>query len=268
MIEGIKYPAHGSRREYAMNGPGFPMRKRIRFILAVFAIPATALLTCGVAQERFPEPDWKVEREHMVKDQIEARGIVNARVLDAMRTVPRHLFVPESYRRQAYEDHPLPIGLDQTISQPYIVAIMTSLLDPEPGDKMLEIGTGSGYQSAVLSLLVDHVHTIEIIPDLADQAQEVLQKNGYDNTTVIAGDGYHGIPSEAPFDGIIVTAAPKEVPQPLIDQLKVGARLVIPVGTWYQELRVLERTPKGIESRTVFPVRFVPMTGEAQKKKK
>jgi len=249
-----------------MNGPGFPMRARS--ILAVLAIPATALLTCGVAQDRRPEPDWKAWRESMVKSQIEARGITDSRVLHAMRAVPRHLFVPESYRRQAYEDHPLPIGLDQTISQPYIVAIMTALLEPEAGDKMLEIGTGSGYQAAVLSLLVDHVHTIEILPDLAEQARGLLQQNGNDNITVIAGDGYHGIPSEAPFDGIIVTAAPEEIPQPLIDQLDVGARLVIPVGTWYQELRVLERTPEGIESRTVFPVRFVPMTGEAQKKKK
>lgn len=242
--------------------------KRLRLIFAILAVSTTALLTCGVAQEGASSPDWKAERERMVKTQIEARGVVNPRVLDAMRTVPRHLFVPESYRRQAYEDHPLPIGLDQTISQPYIVAIMTALLEPEPGDKVLEIGTGSGYQAAVLSLLVDHVYTIEILPYLAEQAKKVLRDNGYDNVTVIVGDGYGGVPEDAPFDGIVVTAAPKEVPQPLVDQLGVGARMVIPVGTYYQELRVLERTPKGVETRTVLPVRFVPMTGEAQKKKK
>jgi protein-L-isoaspartate(D-aspartate) O-methyltransferase len=185
-----------------------------------------------------------------------------------MRAVPRHLFVPEARRRQAYEDHALPIGLRQTISQPYIVALMTALLEPEPNDKMLEIGTGSGYQAAVLSKLVDHVYTIEIVAPLADRAKKTLQEQGFDNVTVIKGDGYRGIPGEAPFDGIIVTAAPGHVPQPLIDQLDVGAHLVIPVGTSYQELKTFTRTPDGIETRTQLPVRFVPMTGEAQKKKK
>jgi protein-L-isoaspartate(D-aspartate) O-methyltransferase len=240
----------------------------MRLIFSIIAVPVVALLTCGVAQERSAELDWKTLRDRMVKHQIEARGIKDARVLDAMRAVPRHLFVPETYQRQAYEDHPLPIGLGQTISQPYIVAIMTALLEPEPGDKMLEIGTGSGYQAAVLSKLVDHVYTIEIVHALADRSKEMLKENGYENITVIQGDGYHGIPDKAPFDGIVVTAAPGKVPQPLIDQLAVGARLVIPVGTWYQELKVFTRTPEGVEDQTIFPVRFVPMTGEAEKKKK
>jgi protein-L-isoaspartate(D-aspartate) O-methyltransferase len=238
----------------------------MRVIFAILAVPISGVLTCGVSQDRTSEPDWKVERERMVKTQIEARGIKDGRVLDALREVPRHLFVPESYRGQAYADHPLPIGLGQTISQPYIVAIMTALLEPQPEDKMLEIGTGSGYQAAVLSRLVDHVYTIEIVHALAERAEGMLEENGYENITVIAGDGYHGLPDEAPFDGIIVTAAPGKVPEPLIDQLDVGARLVIPVGTWYQELIVLERTPEGIETQTIFPVRFVPMTGEAEKK--
>jgi protein-L-isoaspartate(D-aspartate) O-methyltransferase len=239
----------------------------MRLIFSVITIPVAALLTCGTAQEPPSEPDWKTMRERMVEHQIEARGIKNPRVLDAMRTVPRHLFVPETYQHQAYQDHPLPIGLGQTISQPYIVAIMTALLEPEPGDKMLEIGTGSGYQAAVLSKLVDHVYTIEIVHALADRSKEMLKESGYDNITVIQGDGYHGIPDKAPFDGVIVTAAPGKVPQPLIDQLAVGARLVIPVGTWYQELKVFTRTSEGVESQTIFPVRFVPMTGEAEKKK-
>jgi protein-L-isoaspartate(D-aspartate) O-methyltransferase len=241
--------------------------KHMRSIFVVGAFPLVVMLTCGVAQERPSEPDWKALRERMVKHQIEARGVKDPRVLDAMRSVERHLFVPESYRRQAYEDHPLPIGLGQTISQPFIVAIMTALLEPEPDDTMLEIGTGSGYQAAVLSKLVKHVYTIEIVHALAARSKEILKEQGYDNITVIQGDGYRGLPEKAPFDGIIVTAAPGEVPQPLIDQLAVGARLVIPVGTWYQELKVLTRTPEGIETQSIIPVRFVPMTGEAEKKK-
>jgi protein-L-isoaspartate(D-aspartate) O-methyltransferase len=239
----------------------------MRLIIAILTVPTAALLTCGVAKEQASEPDWRTLRERMVNYQIARRGIKDAGVLDAMRTVPRHLFVPESYRYQAYEDHPLPIGLGQTISQPYIVAIMTALLEPEPDDKILEIGTGSGYQAAVLSHLVAHVYTIEIVHALASRTREMLSGMGYENITVIQGDGYNGLPDEAPFDGIIVTAAPGKIPQPLIDQLDVGAHLVIPVGTYHQELKVLTSTPEGIETQTIFPVRFVPMTGEAEKKK-
>jgi protein-L-isoaspartate(D-aspartate) O-methyltransferase len=202
----------------------------------------------------------------MVRTQIEARGVANPRVLEAMRTVPRHLFVPEAYRDEAYADHPLPIGRGQTISQPYIVAVMTELLDPQPTDRVLEVGTGSGYQAAVLSLLVDKVTTIEIVPELAERARRDLARLGYENVEVIRGDGYRGVPEQAPFDGIMVTAAPEKVPKPLTEQLKPGARLVIPVGGRYQELRVLHRTDEGIRTRTIFPVRFVPMTGEAQGK--
>src|SRR3990172_1629767 len=209
--------------------------------------------------------DWPSQRLAMVESQIESRGVSNRRVLEAMRTVPRHLFVPESVRAMAYADHPLPIGEGQTISQPYIVAVMTELLDPQPEDKILEIGTGSGYQAAVLSGLASHVHTIEILPSLAQQAARTLQANGYDNVTVITGDGYRGLPDDAPFDGIIVTAAPDEVPEPLLDQLEVGGRMVIPVGTIEQELQVIERTEKGFETRRGLPVRFVPMTGEPRR---
>ena len=182
-----------------------------------------------------------------------------------MRETPRHLFVPESARARAYGDHPLPIGGRQTISQPYIVAAMTELLRPEPGDVMLEIGTGSGYQAAVLAQLVKKVYSIEILPELADRAKRTLADTGHDNVVVITGDGYRGLPEKAPFDGIIVTAAPGHVPPALVEQLGVGARLVIPVGDWYQELQVWEKTASGVKKESVFPVRFVPMTGEAEK---
>jgi protein-L-isoaspartate(D-aspartate) O-methyltransferase len=204
----------------------------------------------------------------MVESQIVSRGVSNPRVLEAMRTVPRHLFVPASVRAMAYADHPLPIGEGQTISQPYIVAFMTELLDPQPEDKVLEIGTGSGYQAAVLSELVRHVYTIEILPSLAQRAAETLRVNAYQNVTVITGDGYLGLPDVAPFDGIIVTAAPEEVPGPLLEQLAIGGRMVIPVGEVYQELQVIVRTEKGFETKSVLPVRFVPMTGESQKSSK
>lgn len=203
----------------------------------------------------------------MVHDQIEERWVTDPRVLETLRDVPRHLFVPEQLREMAYEDYPLPIGHGQTISQPYIVGVMTQLLAPRPEHKILEIGTGSGYQAAVLSMLVEHVYTIEIIAELAAEARTRLRALGYDNVTVITGDGYRGHPDEAPFDGIIVTAAPEEIPQPLLEQLRVGGRLVIPVGSAIQELEVIERTDKGYATRTVFPVRFVPMTGEAEKKR-
>ncbi|MBN1826566.1 MAG: protein-L-isoaspartate(D-aspartate) O-methyltransferase [Candidatus Eisenbacteria bacterium] len=212
------------------------------------------------------EDRYAHRREAMVRTQIEARGVRDPRVLAAMRAVPRHLFVPEDLHSRAYEDHPLPIGYDQTISQPYIVALMTELLDLEPGEKALEIGTGSGYQAAVLAELTDTVFTIEIVPELAERARADLAAAGVRGVNVRAGDGYRGWPEEAPFDGIIVTAAPEEVPAPLIEQLAEGGRLVIPVGDTYQDLILLRKEKGEIIRRVVIPVRFVPMTGEAEKR--
>jgi protein-L-isoaspartate(D-aspartate) O-methyltransferase len=200
------------------------------------------------------------QRESMVREQIEARGVRDPRVLDALRRVPRHLFVPEPERPMAYEDRPLPIGHGQTISQPYVVAAMTEALEPEADDRVLEVGTGSGYQAAVLAELVAEVHSIEIVPELAEHARSALRAAGAGNVRVVTGDGYRGLPDAAPFDGIVVTAAPAEVPPPLLEQLAVGGRLVIPVGGAFQELRVIRKTEEGTESRSLFPVRFVPFT--------
>ena len=203
--------------------------------------------------------ELRAEREAMVRNQIEARGVRDERVLAALRQVPRHRFVPEDLVGSAYEDGPLPIGHGQTISQPYIVAVMTELLAPGPDDVVLDVGTGSGYQAAVLARLAKRVYSIEIVPELARSARERLEALGYTNVEVITGDGWAGLPALAPFDGILVAAAPPEVPQALLDQLSVGARLVIPVGQWDQDLRVYERKPDGIDQRTVFGVRFVPL---------
>jgi protein-L-isoaspartate(D-aspartate) O-methyltransferase len=224
---------------------------------------ATGLLALVAAQKEDP---FLSKRMTMVRNQIELRGVKNARVLEAMRRVPRHFFVPADVRDEAYEDHPLPIGQGQTISQPYIVAAMTELLEPKPTDRVLEVGTGSGYQAAILSSLVKEVYTIEIIEELGKQAERVLKEQGFDNVHVVIGDGYRGLPDEAPFDGIVVTAAPEEVPAPLLMQLRIGGRLVIPVGDWNQELKVYTRTKDGYDVRSVFGVRFVPMTGEARRR--
>ena len=201
-------------------------------------------------------------RQRMVAEQIAARGITNQAVLDAMRRVPRHRFVPTSQAAHAYEDRPLQIGHDQTISQPYIVAYMTQALGLSAGDRVLEVGTGSGYQAAVLAEIVKDVYTIEIVPELAEQSEKTLKALGYQNVKVRHGDGYRGWPEEAPFDAIIVTAAPRFIPQPLIDQLAVEGRLVIPVGDWYQELVIVTKTAEGVTEHRTIPVRFVPMTGE------
>ena len=203
-------------------------------------------------------------RDAMVRAQIEERGISNPAVLAAMRVVPRHELVPAAVREDAYADHPLPIGFEQTISQPYIVALMTDLAGVERGEKVLEIGTGSGYQAAVLAEMGARVFSIEIVEPLARRAAADLERLGYRQVQVRAGDGYRGWPSEAPFDAIIVTAAPPEVPAPLKEQLAVGGRLVIPVGEGIQELRVITRTASGLREEPSIPVRFVPMTGEAQ----
>ncbi len=212
------------------------------------------------------EGDRAEERARMVAEQIAGRGVRDERVLAALRKVPRHRFVPETERGEAYEDHPLPIGSRQTISQPYIVAVMSDLAEISPGERVLEIGTGSGYQAAVLSELGAEVHSIEIVPELAESARRTLRELGYQRVNVIAGDGYRGLPERAPFDAILVTAAPDHVPQPLVDQLAIGGRLVIPVGDAFQQLRVFTRTASGVEESTVFSVRFVPMTGEARER--
>jgi protein-L-isoaspartate(D-aspartate) O-methyltransferase len=198
----------------------------------------------------------------MVNEQIEARGIRNRDVLDAMARVPRHLFVPPQERASAYEDRPLPIGSGQTISQPYIVAYMTEALEASRDHAVLEIGTGSGYQAAVLSRLVRQVYSIEILPDLAATARRVLAANGYTNVEVRTGNGYLGWPERAPFARIIVTAAPPEIPRALVDQLAVGGTLIVPVGTLFQEMTIVRKTAQGVAEQRTIPVRFVPMVGK------
>jgi protein-L-isoaspartate(D-aspartate) O-methyltransferase len=208
------------------------------------------------------EETYRQARAAMVSQQIEARGVRDAAVLRAMRKVPRHLYVPQDSRDAAYRDTPLPIGRGQTISQPYIVALMTELVRPTPSDRSLEVGTGSGYQAAVLAEIVEHVYTIELEEELAASAGRVLAQQGYDNVTVRAGDGYVGWSEVAPFDIIVVTAAPDHIPQPLIDQLKPGGRMVVPVGPVFatQQLRLLEKDASGkLSSQDVTPVRFVPL---------
>lgn len=206
--------------------------------------------------------DAEQARARMVEVQLRSRGIQNERVLHAMRTVPRHEFVSESYKARAYEDSPLPIGSGQTISQPYIVALMTELIDPGPEHRVLEVGTGSGYQAAVLAQLVREVYTIEILPELARTATQRLARLKYDNVYVREGDGYRGWPERAPFDAILVTAGATEIPKPLIEQLKPGGRMIIPVGSGAesQTLQVVEKNPDGtMKIRDVAPVRFVPL---------
>jgi protein-L-isoaspartate(D-aspartate) O-methyltransferase len=206
--------------------------------------------------------DYAQQRKMMVEQQIVARGVKNKKVLDAMNSVPRHLFVPVGYRQGSYFDQPLPIGLGQTISQPYIVALMTEMLDVDNDDIVLEIGTGSGYQAAVLSTIVKELYTVEIIEELGLQAAELLKSLGYDNVKVKISDGGLGWPEKAPFDAIIVTAAAPKIPEPLIKQLKPGGRMVIPVDNnfYSQDLLIVEKDEAGnIETRKTIPVRFVPL---------
>ncbi len=238
---------------------------RVTITMLVVGALMTACSPVGSQPSVRDDPDWAAQRESMVKNQIEARGVKDPRVLESMRTVPRHLFVPEEYRDGAYQDSPLPIGEGQTISQPYIVALMSELLGVGPGSKVLEIGTGSGYQAAVLADMGVEVYSIEIKERLCERARTTLSELGYHRAHVRCGDGYGGWPSEAPFDGIIVTAAPSRIPQPLLDQLAEGAHMVIPVGEFYQELKVITRAGDSFEERSVIPVRFVPMTGEAER---
>jgi protein-L-isoaspartate(D-aspartate) O-methyltransferase len=219
----------------------------------------------GEGSRPLPQPAFTLERERMVQRQLAGRDIRDPRVLAAMAKVPRHEFVPEQLRQQAYEDRPLPIGSGQTISQPYVVAFMTEQLKPETTDRVLEIGTGSGYQAAVLAELVAEVFSIEIVEPLARQAQATLERVGYKQVHLKTGDGYQGWAEHAPFDAIIVTCAPNHVPQPLIDQLKDGGRMIVPVGeSNSQELVLLEKQGGTMQRRGVLPVRFVPMTGKAQ----
>lgn len=205
------------------------------------------------------EDDLPIKRERMVTEQIEMRGVTDTRVLDAMKKVPRHLFVPGSFHSVAYDDRPLPIGYGQTISQPFIVAYMTEALKIGPNDRVLEIGTGSGYQAAILAEIAKEVFTIEIVKPLADNARSQLKNMGYDNIIVKHGDGFKGWPEHAPFDAIMVTAAPPEIPEELIKQLKTGGRMVAPVGSFYQELYLIIKTDSGYEKKELIPVAFVPM---------
>jgi len=227
-----------------------------------FFIQFHSISFVAAAPEYSEELEYARVRENMVADQIEARGVKDRRLLAVMRRVERHKFVPEPLRHLAYTDGPLPIGRGQTISQPYIVALMTELLRLGGDEKVLEIGTGSGYQAAILAELCAHVYTIEILEPLAIRAEALLEKLGYGNITVKCGDGFLGWREFAPFDAIIVTCAPSEVPPPLIEQLKEGGRLVIPVGSLYQELELIEKKNGKLVIKDIIPVRFVPMLRE------
>ena len=255
------------------------MTRRRAFIVALMSAVATWFATC----RRDPTPStnptgsnadaddgpFARERAAMVKEQLAARDITNPRVLEAMGRVPRHRFVPAKLASSAYEDGPLPIGNGQTISQPYIVALMTQLADPKPGDRVLDIGTGSGYQAAVLAEMGAQVTSIEIVPELAADARARLRELKYDNVEVLTGDGYRGHPPRAPFQAILLAAAAPEVPKPLLDQLAPGGRLVLPVGDGLgQDLLVISKRPDGtFDRQTVAPVMFVPMTGEVREQK-
>jgi len=208
---------------------------------------------------------YSEQRLQMVNDQLISRGISDSNIIEAMLKVPRHRFVSEHLINHAYKDCPLPIGMGQTISQPYIVAYMTELLNLKKGDKVLEIGTGSGYQTAILAEIGCEVYSIEIVEELASRAQEILDNLGYENIHFKKGDGYIGWKEHSPYDAIIVTAAPPEIPEPLTQQIQASGEMVIPVGDYFQELILLKKTKNGLKEKRVTPVRFVPMTGEALK---
>ncbi len=237
------------------------MRRMTMSMLALAAL--FPLFSCrSGGDEKKPDATdqtFALMRERMVTAQIESRGVRDPRVLAAMRKVPRHLFVPEASRGEAYEDHPLPIGGGQTISQPYIVALMSELLDLDGSEKILEIGTGSGYQAALLGELAKDVFSMEIVPALAERSGKQLKNMGYMNIRVRCGDGYEGWPEEAPFDAVIVTAAPDHIPEALVSQLKPGGRIVVPVGRGSQDLVLGVKTVDGLSVENIIPVRFVPM---------
>ena len=230
-------------------------------------VPILCLLFVAACTDAKPPAtgDLTAQRNAMVDQQIEARGITDPATLEAMRAVPRHDFLPMRLRSEAYMDYPLPIGHGQTISQPYIVAFMTEAIRPQPGEKILEIGAGSGYQAAILAQMGADVYTIEIVEPLAEMARQTLERLGYKNIRVKHGDGFRGWPEHAPFDAIVVTCAPDKIPPDLIAQLKDGGRMIIPVGGGMeQELVLLRKKGDKVEKQSVLPVRFVPMTGEAQ----
>jgi len=238
--------------------------------ILVIAVISILFFFNACARDRNMEnvnPKFDHLREEMVQRQILARGVKDTQIIRAMSTVPRHLFVPASEVPYAYRDEPRSIGEGQTISQPYIVAFMSEQLQVEPGDRVLEIGTGSGYQAAILGQIVDSVFTIEIIPELAEQASHLLRSLNYTNIVVKQGDGYHGWAEKAPFDAIIVTAAPPRIPPKLLEQLREGGRMVLPIGEYVQELVVVTKNKSGIAMENVLPVRFVPMTGKIREPK-
>ncbi len=242
------------------------MSKRSIIVLGLLVIAVTAMMGRSCTHKRITGPAWDIQRRKLV-EELRRNGITDERVLDAMDRVPRHAFIPKLWRDMSYIDRPVSIGFGQTISQPFIVALMCQELKLKPTDRVLEIGTGSGYHAAVMSLLCRQVFTIEIIPELAMSAQRTLDSLGYRNVKVKIGDGYEGWTEFAPFDKIILTAAPEEVPQPLKRQMKVGGLLIAPVGAGWQKLVIIERTPRGYTQKPLLPVRFVPMTGRAQEKK-
>lgn len=237
-----------------------------RWIMPVVKVSCAVLIAAALPLHS--QDLYSPQRERMVRDQIESRGIKDPRVLRTMKNTPRHLFMPPDAWEFAYQDRPVQIGHGQTISQPFIVAFMTEMLDVNKEHRVLEIGTGSGYQAAVLSPLVKEVNTMEIVPQLAKSSAETLKRLGYGNVIVREGDGYRGWPEKAPFDRIILTAAPPEIPQTLIDQLKAGGKLLAPIGQSVldQEMMLLEKTADGkVTKRSVLPVRFVPMVKPASK---
>jgi protein-L-isoaspartate(D-aspartate) O-methyltransferase len=233
-----------------------------RALLVGLAGLATLLAVPVLVDDR-DQDVHRTRRLGMVETQIAARGVTDPAVLEAMRAVPRHLFVPEALRARAYDDNPLPIGDGQTISQPYVVAVMTAAIRPRKSMRVLEVGTGSGYQAAVLAACVAEVDSVEVIPALGRRAGSLLKELGYRNVEVRIGDGFDGWPERAPYDAIVLTAAPERVPQPLLGQLKEGGRLVAPVGRGVQDLVVITKTGRGMVTEVIDAVRFVPMTGKA-----
>ena len=244
--------------------PSRSLRISLSFSRAGYSL-FLALAACSDAKPPAPG-DLTAQRQAMVDQQIAARGVSDPATLEAMRTVPRHEFLPLRLRDEAYMDYPLPIGHGQTISQPYIVAFMTEAISPQPGEKILEIGAGSGYQAAILAQMGADVYTVEIVEPLAEMARQTLERLGYRNAHVLHGDGFRGWPEHAPFDAIIVTCAPDKIPPDLVAQLKDGGRMIIPVGGGMeQELILLRKQGGKIEQQSILPVRFVPMTGEGSK---
>lgn len=232
--------------------------------VALAAIGLAWLVGCGVSSQSEAPDGYERARAQMVETQLRARGIRDERVLRALETVPRHELVPPPLRSRAYDDGPLPIGWNQTISQPYVVAAMTEALTLAPGERVLEIGTGSGYQAAVLAELGVQVYSIELEPELAERARRDLARLGYGAVVLRQGDGYEGWPEHAPFDAIIVTAAPEVVPPALLEQLAVGGRMIVPVGKHAQDLLLLRKTAQGVSREVLMPVRFVPMRSESE----